>query len=107
MARSPSTKICRRHFPASGQTRPGFSSLVSFGDSLSDVGTYQVGTVAALGGGKFTVNGSGARIWTEKLASTVHVAAPCPAQKGLLPNIWDKFKDGLINMFKEEDDRHL
>ena len=27
--------------------------------------------------------------------------------KRLLPNIWDKFKDGLINMFKEEDDRHL
>ena len=28
-------------------------------------------------------------------------------RRRLLPNIWDKFKDGLINMFKEEDDRHL
>jgi len=27
--------------------------------------------------------------------------------KRLLPNIWDKFKDGLINMFKEDEDRHL
>ena len=30
------------------------SSQVTFGDSLSDVGTYAVGTVAALGGGKAT-----------------------------------------------------
>ena len=30
-----------------------FSSMVSFGDSLSDVGTYKVGTVAALGGGLY------------------------------------------------------
>lgn len=28
-----------------------FASQVSFGDSLSDVGSYKVGTVAALGGG--------------------------------------------------------
>ena len=34
-----------------------FTSMVSFGDSLSDVGTYKVGTVAALGGGMYTVNG--------------------------------------------------
>jgi outer membrane lipase/esterase len=70
-----------------GGGKPGFSSLVSFGDSLSDVGTYQVGTIAALGGGKFTVNGPGARIWTEMLAMDIGAAAPCPAQKGLLPNI--------------------
>ena len=25
----------------------------------------------------------------------------------ILPNIWDKFKDGLINIFKEEEDKHL
>lgn len=70
-----------------GSGKPGFSSLVSFGDSLSDVGTYQVGTVAAVGGGKFTVNGAGPRIWTELLAEDIGAAAPCPAQKGLLPNI--------------------
>ena len=33
-----------------------FASMVNFGDSLSDVGTYKVGTVAALGGGKYTVH---------------------------------------------------
>jgi outer membrane lipase/esterase len=64
-----------------------FSTLVSFGDSLSDVGTYKVGTVAALGGGKWTVNSASARNWTEWIASDIHVAAPCPAQTGLLTNI--------------------
>ena len=34
----------------------GFTSMVSFGDSLSDVGAYKVGNVAAAGGGKWTVN---------------------------------------------------
>lgn len=34
-----------------------YSSVVSFGDSLSDPGAYQVGQVAQLGGGLFTVNG--------------------------------------------------
>lgn len=34
-----------------------YSAVVSFGDSLSDAGTYKVGPVAALGGGMFTVNG--------------------------------------------------
>jgi outer membrane lipase/esterase len=68
-------------------TRIGFTSLVSFGDSLSDVGTYKVGTIAALGGGKWTVNSSTARNWTEWIAADIHVAAPCPAQTGLLTNI--------------------
>ncbi len=64
-----------------------FASMVSFGDSLSDVGTYRVGTVAALGGGKFTVNGPQARNWTEVVAARAGTAAPCAAQTGLLPNI--------------------
>ena len=34
-----------------------YTAVVSFGDSLSDAGTYKVGPVAALGGGMFTVNG--------------------------------------------------
>ena len=39
-----------------------FRAQVMFGDSLSDVGTYAVGTVAALGGGKYHINGAiGAR----------------------------------------------
>jgi len=64
-----------------------FSSVVSFGDSLSDVGTYKVGTVAAVGGGKFTVNGPNGRTWTEYLAADLNLPAPCPAQTGLLPNV--------------------
>jgi len=61
--------------------------MVNFGDSLSDVGTYRVGTVAQLGGGKFTVNGTGSLNWTETLAARAGVPAPCAAQTGLLPNI--------------------
>lgn len=69
-----------------------YTSLVSFGDSLSDVGTYKVGTVAALGGGTYSVNGITGAIgdsptpsknWTELIAAQIGVAAPCPAQTGL------------------------
>ncbi len=65
----------------------GFTSTVSFGDSLSDVGTYDVGTVAAIGGGKWTVNSPGAMNWTELVAASAGTAAPCAAQTGLLVNI--------------------
>lgn len=61
----------------------GFTSLVSFGDSFSDVGTYAVGTVKALGGGKYTINAPDARIWIELLAERLGLAPPCPAQTGL------------------------
>ena len=61
----------------------GFNSLVSFGDSLSDVGTYNVGTVKALGGGKWTVNSPTAKNWTELIADQYKLPAPCPAQTGL------------------------
>ena len=68
-----------------------FSSMVSFGDSLSDVGTYAVGTVKAAGGGKFTINGNHASInatltgknWTELMATQFGLPAPCAAQTGL------------------------
>ena len=60
-----------------------FTSMVNFGDSLSDVGTYKVGTVAALGGGKYTVNSASVKNWTEVLAVQLGVSAPCPAQTGL------------------------
>lgn len=61
-----------------------YTKLVSFGDSLSDVGTYATpGVRAATGGGKYTVNGAGAQIWVEKLATAVNVAVPCAAQTGL------------------------
>ncbi|MBY0574317.1 MAG: SGNH/GDSL hydrolase family protein [Undibacterium sp.] len=60
-----------------------FSSQVSFGDSLSDVGTYKVGTVAALGGGKYTINSASAKNWTEIVAADLGQSAPCAAQTGL------------------------
>ncbi len=62
---------------------PGFSSLVSFGDSFSDVGTYAVGAVKELGGGKYTVNAPDARIWIELVAARLGQPPPCPAQTGL------------------------
>jgi phospholipase/lecithinase/hemolysin len=37
--------------------------VVVFGDSLSDVGTYKVGAIAQVGGGKFTTNPG--PVWTE------------------------------------------
>ncbi len=71
--------------------KPKFASQVSFGDSLSDVGTYNVGTVAALRGGKFTINGDNTAInpaltgknWTELMASRLGLPAPCAAVTGL------------------------
>lgn len=67
--------------------RVPFTALVSFGDSLSDVGAYKVGTIAAVGGGKWTVNSSTSRNWTEWIAANIGVAAPCASQTGLLTNI--------------------
>jgi phospholipase/lecithinase/hemolysin len=82
--------------PRGGDQTPGtkFSAQVSFGDSLSDVGTYAVGTVKALGGGKFTINGDNTSInpdltgknWTEFVAAQLQLPAPCPAQTGLQGN---------------------
>lgn len=66
-----------------GNDTPQFSNLVSFGDSLSDVGTYSVGTVKALGGGQYTINDPASKNWIELMASRLNVAAPCPAQTGL------------------------
>jgi phospholipase/lecithinase/hemolysin len=68
-----------------------FSAQVSFGDSLSDVGTYNVGTVKALGGGKFGINGNNTAVnatltganWTELLAAQLGLPAPCAAITGL------------------------
>jgi phospholipase/lecithinase/hemolysin len=68
-----------------------FSAQVTFGDSLADVGSYAVGSVAALGGGKFTINGDATAVhpelvgktWTEMLASVFGLPPPCAAQTGL------------------------
>lgn len=71
--------------------KPRFSAQVTFGDSLSDVGTYAVGTIAALGGGEFTINGDNTAInpaltgknWTELMAAQFGLPAPCAAETGL------------------------
>lgn len=69
-----------------GDDKIQFTSVVSFGDSLSDAGTYRVGTIAALGGGQFTVNGADGLTWTQVLAQTLGAPAQCAAQTGMLPN---------------------
>jgi phospholipase/lecithinase/hemolysin len=84
---------CGGSSPRGGDQTPAikFSSQVTFGDSLSDVGTYAVGGVKALGGGKFTINGDNTAInpdltgknWTEFVAAQLSLPAPCPAQTGL------------------------
>jgi phospholipase/lecithinase/hemolysin len=71
--------------------RTKFSAQITFGDSLSDVGTYAVGTVAALGGGKYNINGDNTstnaaltgKNYTELLAAQFGLPAPCAAQTGL------------------------
>ncbi len=65
---------------------PQFKSVVSFGDSISDVGTYDVGTIDGLGGGRFTVNGADGKVWTEYLAESLGTPAQCAAQTGMLAN---------------------
>jgi len=69
---------------ATADTTPKYtpSAVVSFGDSLSDQGTYKVGTVAALGGGQYTVNGIGPH-WLERISNLYGLPKPCPAQQGL------------------------
>jgi phospholipase/lecithinase/hemolysin len=63
--------------------RAHYGKLVTFGDSLSDVGTYGVGFVANMGGGRYTVNSGDPVNWTELLATTLGVDPLCAAQTGL------------------------
>jgi len=84
---------CGGNGPREGNQTPTtkFSGQVSFGDSLSDVGSYNVGAVKQLGGGKFTINGNNTSInpeltgknWTEYVAAQLTLPAPCAAQTGL------------------------
>ena len=69
-------------------TQPaGIAQIVTFGDSVSDVGTYKVGSIAAVGGGQFTVNSPTSKNWTELISSRLGLAAPCAAQTGFSPLI--------------------
>jgi outer membrane lipase/esterase len=69
-------------------TRGSFAAVVSFGDSLSDVGTYTPATSATGNGqapyigGKFTTNdGTSSPIWVENVATTLGIAVT-PAEVG-------------------------
>lgn len=78
--------------PGDQTLKTKYSAEVTFGDSLSDVGTYGVGAIAALGGGKWTINGDNTakdpvltgKNWTELVAAQLGLPAPCPAQTGLI-----------------------
>ena len=64
--------------------RVAFTSVVSFGDSLSDVGTYRIGPIAAAGGGRFTINPSVVTtptVWPEFLAAQLGLTS-CAARNG-------------------------
>ena len=82
-----------------------YSAQISFGDSLSDVGTYAVGTVAALKGGKFTINGNNVSVnaaltgknWTELMAAQFSLPAPCAAQTGLHGDASQGFAVPVVN----------
>lgn len=71
--------------------KPKFAAQVNFGDSLSDVGTYKVGAIAQLGGGKYTINGDltasnpalTGKVWPELVAAQLALPASCAAQTGL------------------------
>ena len=61
--------------------------MVSFGDSLSDVGTYRIGPIAQAGGGRFTINPSVVTtpsIWTEFVAAQLGLTS-CAARNGYGP----------------------
>jgi outer membrane lipase/esterase len=87
------------------QLKTTFSSMVSFGDSLSDVGTYAVGAVKLAGGGKFTINGSNTGVnptltgknWTELMATQFGLPAPCAAQTGLDGNAAAGFSVPIVD----------
>jgi outer membrane lipase/esterase len=84
---------CGGNGPSGGDQalKTKFSAQVSFGDSLSDIGSYAVGTVKAIGGGRFGINGDLTSVnpaltgknWTELMAAQLGLAAPCPAMTGL------------------------
>lgn len=68
-------------------TKGSFTSLVVFGDSLSDIGTYAPATSltgngqAPYFGGKFTTNGATATVWVENLAQSMGLVVT-PAEVG-------------------------
>ena len=77
--------------PAGAPTTKGaFSAVVSFGDSLSDVGAYAPATslagngTAPYFGGRFSTNGPGGTVWVENLAASLGLGIT-PAEVGFGP----------------------
>jgi outer membrane lipase/esterase len=78
--------------PGDQTPKTKFSQQVTFGDSLSDVGSYAVGGVAVQGGGQYTINGDATTVspelsgknYTTLVAAQLGLPAPCAAQTGLL-----------------------
>jgi phospholipase/lecithinase/hemolysin len=72
---------------AAAGSRRAFNAVVSFGDSLSDVGTYQPATVVpgtdppVYLGGRFTTNSATATVWVENVAARLGIAMT-PAEVG-------------------------
>jgi phospholipase/lecithinase/hemolysin len=73
-----------------------YSSVVSFGDSLSDPGAYKVGPIAQAGGGMFTVNGiTGAigastapsYVWPQLVAAAIVGTPSCAARMGFAGSV--------------------
>jgi outer membrane lipase/esterase len=68
-------------------TRGNFSAVVSFGDSLSDLGAYAPATsltgngAAPYFGGKFTNNSATSTVWVENVAATLKLSIS-PAEVG-------------------------
>jgi len=81
---------CGGATPGEQSPRVTFGKIVSFGDSLSDVGTYDVGVVSNSyrSTGRFSINGIKTDTlsyvnWTEFLAGQLKLTAPCAAETGL------------------------
>jgi outer membrane lipase/esterase len=66
--------------------KPKFTAQVSFGDSLSDVGSYRVSTLGSPTAdvGEFTINAASgvATNWTELTAPKFGLVEPCAAENG-------------------------
>jgi phospholipase/lecithinase/hemolysin len=88
-----------------GTAKPTFAAQVTFGDSLVDVGSYAVGGIQALGGGKYSINGNNTTVnpvlngktWTEVMASQLKLPAPCAAQTGLDGDAAKGFSIPVVN----------
>jgi len=62
-----------------------YTTMVVFGDSLSDIGSYRVGPIATAGGGRFSVNPANPATptnWTELVSAQLGLNAPCAARLG-------------------------